>query len=90
MKLVMKQNLNTEAGVIFQNANIEVELKVSPEFAISEKAVKKSSSVASPVDRKTVMLASSLIQDVMLMVPVRSVHTQANIQPEKAIVLLAE
>jgi len=90
MKLVMKQNLNTEAGVIFQNANIEVELKMSPEFSISDKAISKTVSVASPVDRKTAMVASSLIQEVMLMVPVRSVHTQANIQPEKAIVLLAE
>ncbi len=90
MKLVLKQNLNTEAGVIFQNATVEVELKLNPEFTISEKARSKALSVDSPVDRRTAMMASSLIQEVMLMVPVRSVHTQANIMPEKAAVLLAE
>lgn len=64
------------------------EVRIDTSVTISKRAVDVGTEVSSPVERGTVMQAASLIRELFLAAPLRTVHTQANADRDKVAMLL--
>lgn len=89
MKILRSRKI--ESGVEARWAEVPetaFEVRIDTSLVISKRAIEQGPQIASPVERKTVMQAASLIRELFLSSPVRTVHTQANADREKVALLL--